>query len=131
MVSCGMARRMFHKVMVCLLTVFVTLGLNLPLVEAIAAPMQTQTTATMDMQGMNMKGITDTGSKGVCPHCPDMGGTPMASCGVPCAPLLADNVAPVFKQATPSSTIYLIANLALKGRSFAPETGPPRTLAHV
>ena len=126
-----MARWLIRKTMVCLLTVFVTLGLNLPVVEAIAAPLQSQSMMTMDMPVMAMKGMADSNGKGVCPHCPDMGGTPMASCGVPCAPLLADNVAPVFKQATPSSTIYLIANLALKGRSFAPETGPPRTLAHV
>ncbi len=126
-----MARWMIHKVMVCLLTVFVTLGLNLPVVEAIAAPMQTQTTATMDMQGMTMKGITDTGSKGGCPHCPDMGGVPSLNCGVPGVPLLADNTAFEFKQAAPSSTIYVAAELALKGRSSAPETGPPRTLDHV
>ena len=126
-----MARWMIHKVMVCLLTVFVTLGLNLPLVEAIAAPMQTQTTATMDMQGMTMKGITDTGSKGVCPHCPDMGGVPSLNCGVPGVPLLADNTAFEFKQATLSISTYLTAELALMGRSVAQELGPPRTLSHV
>ena len=126
-----MARWMIRKVMVCLLTVFVTLGLNLAVVEAMAAPVQSQTTATMDMQGMTMKGITDTGNKGVCPHCPDMGGVPSLNCGVPGVPLLADNTAFEFKQTAPSSSTYMIAQLALKGRNLAPDTGPPRTLAHV
>ena len=123
-----MARWMIRKVMVCLLTVFVTLGLNLPVVEAIAAPVQSQTVTTM---GMVMKGVTDVGSKGGCPHCPDMGGVPAMSCGLPCAPLLADDTQFEFKQATPSSTIYVAAELALKGSSLAPDTDPPRTLDHV
>ena len=126
-----MARWLIRKTMVCLLTVFVTLGLNLPVVEAIAAPLQSQSMMTMDMPVMAMKGMADSNGKGGCPHCPDMGGTPMTSCGVPCAPLLADNVAPVFKQATLSISTYLTAELALMGRSVAPEPGPPRTLAHV
>ena len=121
----------FRKVMVCLLTVFVTLGLNLPTIEVVAAPIQSQAMTTINMPSIAMKGVADSGSKGGCPHCPDMGGVPALNCGLPFAPLLADNGVFEFRQTTPFTTTYVIAELALKGRSFAPETGPPRTLSHV
>lgn len=126
-----MARWMIRKVMVCLLTVFVTLGLNLPVADAIAAPMQSQSMMTMDMPAMAMKGMADSNSKGGCPYCPAMGGIPALNCGMPSPPLLADATQFEFRQVARYSSNYVIADLVLTGRNLAPETGPPRTLAHV